>query len=375
MSAHTPSSATHTPGYGEMPFAEAVQEIQAHLATLEGQIAKGFTVLNPEDFRSFLTFFRTAIDQLHEGAPSEHQISLDLSKRLEILAARVHSLAGGALVEVEVPLLSDPITPHEIANDFPPSHSVHRGLVQLDPFCDIVRVKGDGDCLFRAVGAGLLVTSGPRDVLHLRQKITALPIPPEERARYLQVLDRVARCRSPQDVMELLREPLIDSCWVMFLRKLAVYQMTERVKSDPAFRPALSAQLVHIGFQGTVENYLQVMGDHTRHEWGGEPEIEALRGALGIPIEIHDIRAIEKGQEHLARMDFQQVQIVFRPGHYDVALPPVIPRDATSPAFSPPSRPRTPLPSPDFSPESSPISPVSSLPLPHRSHSAPPHTA
>jgi len=234
------------------------------------------------------------------------------------------AVATRRMVDVVRPLLGKEKSLTSLAATYT-SGSVKSGLEMIAPDYQYRSIRGDGHCLFRAVAAGmfLLVKDLSEDVRE--NAVTWLDGHLKRIASELSTSDRAFLCEQLRktkntDVDALLCDPQVSDRLVSIFRKIAVAHEREQVRLDP--ESTMAVAIAEAG-GGSSEAYFKAISTNAL---GSDLEIKALAESLQLNFEVLHVKAIGEGQpQHPDSHQFGPskaplVSLLFRPGHYDLAL-------------------------------------------------------
>ena len=202
------------------------------------------------------------------------------------------------------------------------------GAVQL------CRIRGDGHCLFRAIGASLVLGAvwGGRDRVnslreHLAACAAAEPAARGEAAALEAVLGAAGSASPLQDPFAVLSadpEDARSAALVGSLRAAAVTFMQSRAER---FRHVVEAPTANVDGFGAYCAGMASM-DTDAPKYGGHPEMVALSEALRLHIVIHDTAALGAGAAaapstphySLGDESHPRVHLLRRGLHYNLCL-------------------------------------------------------
>ena len=202
-------------------------------------------------------------------------------------------------------LVSLPFSPSLLARSYDINDPVRVGLEKLEGHYEVFRIKGDGHCLFRAIGAS--IASSSRATQNFLQVVEILG---NTYPSLLEECMKVKECFS----LNALKHPKTSDEIVAFLRNIAC--AVNRNKD-------LSSFLVNT----TKEEYLQNMTDMERREYGGDIEIQALAELFSLQINVID--TLVQNTRTIRMTSFQgegenlpTIELLYRPNHYDSLVKP-----------------------------------------------------
>lgn len=218
------------------------------------------------------------------------------------------------------PLVGNAIPLKELPVDNP---EIMKGYEILSETYGAVKIKGDGHCLFRAVGTGIfmnIVQEGEAAKRGLSEKIANYITNQEEFVTFNEIMDSLFHPEQPMSVQEVMSEKVKSDLIVKILREVAC-----------KFNQANPKQVKDIiqGIEGmTLEQYFEAMASMTQHKMGDEPEIAALAKALDIPLKVLNVRAIGNNEQGISEYNTQnregdektKVALLFASEHYNLAI-------------------------------------------------------
>ena len=319
-----------------VPFSEEYQRLAIELQHEAKNVQDKVGHLTETEQKVFADI-RKGLDALAaQVPPGSHDIKAvqKLSIELERMAAHVQKVTGSFLgiqyvpdlskvkeelfEDVTVPLCSGPMKPSDLAADLPP---VRAGLTQLDAVADMVRIKGDGDCLFRAIGTGVSM----RFLGHASQLTQCIQayrdsMSPTEAVGVGKFMKAFEACHNLEDVVRLMQEPQFSNAWTSFLRHLAVLRMQEKAAAAPdEFEAVLTAESP--SYTGRIPDYFRDMVMARPPMWGGQLESVALSEVFHVPVQVMDVAQIGRTQRRVDPLSTDAVYLAYHPGHYNLVMP------------------------------------------------------
>jgi hypothetical protein len=308
-------------------------DIRYNLDILAGKVPVKGLVINTISIE-FLELFATQIQQLDQNSSQVHKsVTQDLNDQLAVTAGRVYESierGGGPLFSLQpvvVPLIGQAlITPATVAASYGPGTKVKAGLNKLQGHYNVLKVKGDGHCMFRGIAYGLAKHYAAGDSNVKMACLTALESLKRDYPALSRDIDRVIEIFSKQASAQATMSTKATSDYlVSFLRKLAC--------AYNAAHPSDVFQSNLIVRGESMQTYFRKMTDMNpdRAVYGGQPELVALSTVLGLKISIIDALVQDSAQIHTtdinppqalnSGMNRPSVMLLYRPGHYDVLLP------------------------------------------------------
>jgi hypothetical protein len=235
----------------------------------------------------------------------------EIRQKWQSISDELYSSFIVPLTDVERPLMGKPIALSE-AGKAHAEGDVRKGLEneELNRKYMLVPIKGDGDCLFRAI------------VGDLAKNIQ--DIDPELRVKFIEQMRASCETHFPEHSIlvefdtfaeNLLKHPdQPTDKQVAFLRKL-VCLYHQHYGSD-----AFKAEACLI--KGDVDTYIQDMGPKGKKMYGGADEIHAVSELFRLGITVVDIAGSgqkESLEQHLFAPEhaISHIAVAYRPGHYD----------------------------------------------------------
>jgi hypothetical protein len=336
-SSSVPSPLAHVPDVWreEAKRQDFFEALKQNVNMLEESLQGGKTVA-PE----FIEILQKDVDalgavyrerQLKPNAPEQRNLR-DLNVKLGQLAAKYFDQGLPGWNEgVVVPEARPRVNIHAFELGLSPAD-----LEELKD-CSVVPVRGDGNCLFRAVAAHLLT----HDHLEALKKNTGelQRMVPEGVNLHNLVEECDNLLRQNKSVDEILCTPEVSKKWVLALRGIATQWWCDKFSRSPSevgvstFLQALRmpsevrrekggvAPMAQEEDDGTLmAQYVSGMGSFDCGWWGGEQEIVALQEALEIPIRVVDVQtplAQRRASLLPSPVDPADICLLHRPGHYD----------------------------------------------------------
>lgn len=307
----------------------SLQEINYNLSILEKTLdsprAKDLDL-------GFIEIFANDIQALQTCNFDKKEIK-EVSYRLHTIASRIYNISGKSLLGSVDPdahrsLVGKEKPLCELAGEFSPGY-IKSGLDALSPHFMLTPIAGDGHCLFRSIAAATLrwLQHAPhcdqdRFFNHLDEQVRALSQASPSLAQQYRKIQKLIRDLSEKRVMvdEVLSQRSTSDTLVQFLRTLATsYNMQH---GNEVFEEECKLEA------GSKERYGIDMVDMAKAQLGGEPELMALRKALGCAIVVVDALQIGKKeltvQKTLDELKVSQpvIALLYRPGHYDLLTAP-----------------------------------------------------
>jgi hypothetical protein len=218
------------------------------------------------------------------------------------------------------------IAPATLASSYGPGTKVKAGLVKLQGHFNVLKVKGDGHCMFRGIAYGIATDYAAGDANVKTAYLVGLNSLKAQYPALLRDIDRVIEILQNQEAPEATMSTKAPSdSLVSFLRKLAcAYNVAH--PSD-AFRSNLAA-----GGE-SMSSYCRTM-THMNPDsavYGGQPELVALSTVLGLKISVVDALVQDAAEIYTTDltppqalnpgMNRPSVTLLYLPGHYDVLIP------------------------------------------------------
>jgi len=266
----------------------------------------------------FIEIFEEAIASL----PKETE-KKEIKRKFEQISCAIFSTFQAD----ERPFIGKKTSLGEIAGQYARGF-VKAGLELLSPYFTMSPTRGDGHCLFRAVGYGLvnyIEESSPAKIDELLKTLSSSVASLKIKSLSSKFSHVVELARSihgkKRSAAEVMNSKEDSDRIVSFLRDLACEY--NRKNSTDVFESYAAVT------DANKEQYLANMKDMRKAELGGEPEIKALEKTLGIHLAICDTPAVGKKQlrpetllkESQNKNAHTSLFLLYRPGHYDIAFP------------------------------------------------------
>ena len=249
------------------------------------------------DYCGFIQILNNDLNELRSSNFDKTKIG-ELSSKLELASDRVYELASLTFENVNAndvrPLVGRKKHISTIAKELKEGPEKN-GLDKLHPFFKMRSIAGDGHCLFRAIGVGLI------DYVNTSSK--------RDRTIFLSKISNI-------DLRAFLQKPKKDAykesdMLVAMLRRLAVDDMED----------STNEVLKEI----TTPEYLKEMSDMSKCAHGGEPELVAISNIFGLDFRVVDSIVVAKNQklpqEYLEGKTNKTVFLLHTPIHYDILYP------------------------------------------------------
>ena len=259
------------------------------------------------------------------AATANFQALNDLNGRLGIIAAeygqKKHIMLPGCADPVSVPL-ARPQT--NVQNAFTDNEVKATDKAELHG-CSVIRMRGEGHCLFRAIAAHLLTREHLDELNRRHGELERLA--PGTGALVDESLRRLAANIAPA---AMLNDEAFSNAWVAALRAISVnwwvklYEKENRTSQENTTLEDFFVEArVWLGVNGPEEDqsvlrrYAADMGAMDRGSWGGQPEAIAIAQALGVPIHIIDLQTKQRPLPIPQVADPSHIYLLRRPGHFD----------------------------------------------------------
>ena len=312
----------------EAQRADFSDSIQENINTLEKTISSGGRV-SIDFFRILqkdVTLLRNKYQREMKGPNSPEMQNLGLlNMRLQRLAAQYQQENPDLLAldeDQQVPLARSPM---KVSQAYQPAEM--RFPQDLDKLlgCSVMRIRGDGHCLFRAIAAHLLTAE---HLEHLMRNADRLqPLLPQGFDLKALITTSRRRLEDGEPVHILLADEAFANRWILALRNIAVRAIAEGAVDPQVF---LSDARVTTGLTDDVSpadvlrEYARRMSSLEQGVWGGQSEIIALARALNLPIHVVDLQTPPDQREGPLlpeAVDLSHIFLLRRIGHYDVLYP------------------------------------------------------
>ena len=161
----------------------------------------------------------------------------------------------------------------------------------------LLKVAGDGHCLFRVVGASLVLTAawGVCEAAAALEAHFESGTLHQSSAEVVEVVRGLLAAATPFEALNEERDDAPAQRLVAALRRCAVAYMrahTERFSATAACREGESKD---DGSCANWEAYCQSMEDASQARYGGHPELVALSESLRIRVDVYDTSALSGG--------------------------------------------------------------------------------
>ena len=292
------------------------QELNDHLAAAAGRIHNCLK-------RGSLS------DEFEEEASQDvsdsRYFSWGLGGRVYEIVARCFDWGWNCFQDVPVPPVGEaPISPLQLIFSGTPDR-IKAGLTKLEGHHTVLKIKGDGHCLFRAVATGLLLhyesaARSERDILiqHFETLKTQFPQIAEDLNKMIHILSE------SQSMLATMQTLETSNAMVQVLRRLACeYNKTLRGDVQDVLRSMIEAESGSSSF----EEYFRDMSDMKKAKYGGEPELTALSKALGAKIRVVDVARQNQpeiryteynpAEAPMSSLGTNGINLLFRVDHYD----------------------------------------------------------
>ncbi len=288
--------------------AETIHNLNLLGDQLKTDLRQNIQVLNMDDYKSFFSIFTQDFENI-ASAKASGQITLtdhDWSKleaSYQETLELINAVAIKYLKDVDIPLITDPVPPSEFTARmaFAKENTHIKTNIEMLENCDILKVKGDGHCLFRSLGAA--IASSPETTAHFKKTFSSLIMkkdaPPLNK-------EEIKACKELS--IDTLKTHPTSNHLVSALRKLACYYNSK----DVEFQNFLTEP---------TADYLRKMTDMDLAEYGGEEESLALANLLEIQIHVINVTTKEISEKTHGSDSDQNLYLLFSPGHYDVLVP------------------------------------------------------
>jgi hypothetical protein len=297
------------------------KELSLNFSIMQQTIAAG----NGDQIdHAFLEIFANDIQEIEDKKEKDK-----LSSELQVLANRIYEAKEKVFFKEqpgqERPLMGEKISLKTLADTYTPG-DVKKGLEKLDASFAMRPIKGDGHCLFRAIAASAVGTSGlssekeAKVGLRRLEKVVDSLESAELKAEFIKVREiLLSVAKKKISFQEAMNAQKTSDELVSFLRKFAC-EYNKKHESE-VFDSIVEAS------GKTKGEYLAEMSDMTKAKYATHAEIHALAQALGINIRVLHTVSIGKGEEaypdHLlfnAHPGEEDLFVIHRPGHFDLGI-------------------------------------------------------
>lgn len=228
--------------------------------------------------------------------------------------------------------------PSQAARHYEGNAEKARGLESLDDACDLVKIKGEGHCLFRAMAAGILYRYTQLDeqgkqvfierLFHIRGEL-ARGIPEESWSRFTNAfLD----CPDPRKALEAMNDHTLSNEMVRIMRTIAVERL-RRAQVNP--HDTFSSVFEHTATELPMitPEYLRDMEDFSKNMYGSDVEKSALQDVFSLDVPLYPVSSLGQPRSpaviSLGQTSFGLIFDCDRDGsngHYNLAIPRSLPR-------------------------------------------------
>lgn len=324
-------------------FDDHIRELSEQIAEMSKNVAQRYKTL-PEQLK--FRHVREQLDALDNALqrsvppPKSKEAVQVLSIKLERLAAEVQKVTGSFLNEeyvedisvqpsavgteaaVMVPLCSVPTSSRKFENV---SDEYRRRIAKLDRQCSFIRIKGDGDCLFRSFATGLLIhfLKHKEESEKIFSKIRSgvgKKIDQDTWDKGMKAVKALSKCQTSEDVAILMNNSEFSNGLTRLMRHLAAAGLEEQSAKVHGYTDTILQDFPQ--YHGNFAKYLSDLrtldSGSSSTFYGGGPEVGVLEGLFNIP-EHHPIFI----DDHIrsALFDPDSINLLFSGAHYNLAIP------------------------------------------------------
>jgi len=308
-------------------------DIKYNLDILAGKTAypSNGSKIQPHDINQisleFIEIFASQIQEIEQRNNGKSTAATqELNDHLAAAAGRIYNCLDRKLLSpelkpnvaqnIQVPLIGDaPINPSQLILDHT-AKTIKAGLTKLEGHHTVLKIKGDGHCLFRGIATGLLInyeSATPSERHKFIQHFENVKI---QFPQITEDLDQMIRILSQsRSMLETMKTPKTSDAFVQILRRLAC----EYNKTNEDLSSIIVAES-----RTDIHTYLNEMSDMQTAKYGGHPELLALSQVLGTKIRVVDAAVQNRPGIHYT--DFEpakdylpsySISLLLRPGHFD----------------------------------------------------------
>lgn len=305
-------------GYSAMLFDDAHAEIQHNINVLVHS-----TEVRIKVDVGYYAIFRQALKELESIAPDRTTLhaTQQLSQQLESLISKIQGPVHSFFTDDLVSACHGPMLP-SVGIEGDSCDPWHDILNQMDQVCDLIKIRGNGHCLFSAMAVGLLCKYCGDHRAVVREKIQCFREAPFgaqiSPIVWKKIVDSLGQCDTPQGVVGVMSDFGVSQAWIILMRRLAEIRLREKIL-DPEYKTHIEYELRESGIFIPIDDYLKNVGNIDARQWGGEPERVALSEVFENLFECFSFKS-----QNLERL-FQHpdgVYLLFNgTDHYDLVLP------------------------------------------------------
>lgn len=307
------------------PIFDSFKEYEYNLKIFENTLKKGIPL--DEKFEGYIKIFRDQLGILAND-PSVFDKLPELLNRIdqaeELLKVNIQTFTV-----VKTPLMGEEKPLSNLAESYVQG-AVKAGIEALDPDFTYRSIRGDGHCLFRSIAAGLLIkfeTTSKEEkqnyLIELEARLKKyVPTFSNDKFKFLKGILTLIENKD-MNISDLMNSQDLSDELVLILREISVGYQRELIKRRPDSEMKYS--LEEAG-EGDIETYFSNMTDLKKATLGGDLELFSLSRSLGININVLNTQAIGQGQDknnihnQFGHQGRPSIHLLFRPGHYDLAL-------------------------------------------------------
>lgn len=324
-------------------FDDHIRELSEQIAEMSKNVALRYKTL-PEQLK--FRHVREQLDALDNALqksvppPTSKEAVQVLSIKLERLAAEVQKVTGSFLNEqyvedisvqpsgvgteaaVIVPLCSPPTSSSRFENV---SDEYRKNIAKLDRRCSFIRIKGDGDCLFRSFATGLLIhfLGKKKEVEKIFSRIrsgTGKKIDLQTWDKGMKAVNALSECHTAEDVTTIMNNSELSDGLTRLMRHLAADGLKEHCARIPGYAETILAEFPQ--YRGNFSRYLSDLrildSGSSSPFYGGGPEVGVLESLFNIP-EHHPLFIDDHINPGL--FDPDSINLLFSGAHYNLAIP------------------------------------------------------